>query len=172
MPDPNDHTPESNSWTGAEPLRDFVERAGTQALTTEERQLVIDQAVAVLDSFYVHLPQKRAMHGANPVQRLKELRRNLSHTHTDQDFFGELCDSFVVLRDLHTAFVLPSPYQEHTAVLPFQVEAHAEEGAERDGYRSIVTRVTPSCEPEATPGSAPVVPGALIGVHCAGYATA
>ena len=158
MPDPS-NDPESISWTEAEPLRDFVERAGTRALTPEERRLIIDQAVNVLDSFYVHLPQKRAVHGANPVQRLKEVRRNLSHTRTDQDFFGELCDSFVILRDLHTAFALPTLYQEHTAVLPFQVEACAEEGAEDGAYRYIVTRVTPGFEPQVTPGSAPFVPG-------------
>ena len=161
MPDPSYDTLESFSWTGAQPLRDFVERAGTRVLTAENRRLIIDQAIAVLDSFYVHLPQKRAVHGANPVQRLKEVRRNLSHTHTDQDFFGELCDSFVILRDLHTAFALPTIYQKHAAVLPFLVEACAEEGAEggKGAYRYIVTKVQEGFEPQVTPGSAPFVPG-------------
>src|SRR4029453_17304122 len=54
------------------PLSGFLARAGT--LTVEQRRLLVDQAIVLLEGFYVHLPLKRAMHAVDPLQRLR-LRR-------------------------------------------------------------------------------------------------
>src|SRR5215204_7440845 len=62
----------------AEPVRDllaaatdldvFLQGAGT--LTLNERRLLVEQALVMLEQNYVHLPFKVAMHAVSPVQRL------------------------------------------------------------------------------------------------------
>ena len=56
-------------------LQEFLTTTG--GLTVEERRLIVDQALLLIEQFYVHLPLKRAMHAADPVQRLKLLRYRL-----------------------------------------------------------------------------------------------
>ena len=53
------------------PLRNFDPEA--EPLTTAQRLDILDQALAVIDDLFVHLPLKRAMHAVHPVQRLKLL---------------------------------------------------------------------------------------------------
>jgi hypothetical protein len=45
-------------------------------LSAAERQLVVDQALALIEHLYVHLPLKRAMHAVDPLQRLRLLKRH------------------------------------------------------------------------------------------------
>jgi cytosine/adenosine deaminase-related metal-dependent hydrolase len=109
----------------AERLSAFLARAGT--LTLSDRQLLVDQALVLLEQAYVHLVLKRAMHAVDPVQRLRLLRDRLS-TLTDEtmgpeaELHRELADIFASVRDLHTNYLLPSPFGERTAFLPFLVE--------------------------------------------------
>ena len=53
-------------------LSEFLATAGT--LTVDDRKLVVDQALVLLEQNYAHLPLKMAMHAVNPVQRLRVLR--------------------------------------------------------------------------------------------------
>ena len=46
-------------------LQEFL--ATTGGLTLEERQRIVDQALVLIEQFYVHLPLKRAMHAVDPV---------------------------------------------------------------------------------------------------------
>src|SRR3982751_4319726 len=43
-------------------------------LTMEERERLIDQAQLMLEQVFVHLPLKRALHGTDPIQRLRLLK--------------------------------------------------------------------------------------------------
>jgi Peptidase family S41 len=108
-------------------LRDFLRSAG--ALTLEERRLLVEQALVLLEQNFVHLPLKAAMHAVNPVQRLRLLRIRLERqTSETMDpewlFHAELSGIFHSVRDLHTNYLLPSPFAGKVAFLPFRVEEY------------------------------------------------
>jgi hypothetical protein len=78
---------------------------------------------------------KVAMHAVNPVQRLRLLRARLMQQ-TDatmgpeRDFHHEISSIFLSVRDLHTNYLLPAPFNGMIAYLPFQVERCVDDGAE------------------------------------------
>lgn len=124
------------------PLSEFLKTAGT--LTLDERLVLVGQALVLLEQNYVHLPLKSAMHGVNPVQRLRLLRaRLLRQTDATMDpersFHLELSGIFHSLRDLHTNYLLPAPFNGQIAYLPFQVERCVDAG--RPVH--LVSRVAP-----------------------------
>jgi hypothetical protein len=106
-------------------LAQFLESTGT--LSAAERSTIVDQAEVLLEALYVHLPLKRSMHATDPVQRLKLLRFHLSEL-SERQFHDEMIDIFVDVRDLHTNYILPSPYATKTAFLPFLLEEFFEGG--------------------------------------------
>ncbi len=124
-------------FAAATDLPTFLARAGT--LTRAERQRIVEQALILIGENYAHLPLKRAMHSIDPVQRLRLLLQTLK-TAPDSDqpgeveFHREMTDIFMSLRDLHTNYLLPSPYNEMTAFLPFVVEDYVQ----ADGRRGYV----------------------------------
>jgi hypothetical protein len=121
-------------------LSDF--RATASRLTLDERRTLVEQALLLFEANYVHLPLKMSMHAANPVQRLRLLIDRLRYaTATDlddeTDFHREMLSIFMSVRDLHTNYLLPVPYQEKVAFLPFLVEEFFEDGSPH----YLVTRV-------------------------------
>jgi hypothetical protein len=108
-------------------LEQFVASAGT--LNAAQRGSIVGQAEAMLQFLYVHLPLKRSMHATDPVQRLRLLRLRLTSL-SERQFHDEMIDIFTDLRDLHTNYILPSPYATKTAFLPFLLEEFAD-GANR-----------------------------------------
>lgn len=126
-------------------LRTFRETVeGT--LTQQDRILIVDQAIQMLDNFYVHRPFKEAIHGVRPIQRLQVLRRRLQQEAnipaSEQDelmFHNTLMQIFYSVRDLHTSYQLPRPYRDYIAYLPFEVAPFYE----NDRRRYLVTRVIP-----------------------------
>lgn len=121
-------------WEHAEPLPRFLARV--PALTAEDRLRLVDEATGLIERYYVHLPQKRATHGIDPVRRLAALRRRLPSIGDDRAFHEAMHAVFAELHDLHTVYTLPAPFAEAVAFLPFQVEA------DRQGA-FIVTEVLP-----------------------------
>ncbi len=112
-------------------LPTFLATAGT--LIPEDRKLLVRQALLLLEQNYVHLPVKRSMYAIDPVQRLKLLLQELEQTPLDaipseMTFHREMTEIFTALRDLHTNYLLPQPYSEMSAFLPFMVEDYMEEG--------------------------------------------
>ena len=118
---------------GSGPLETFLRTAGS--LTPDERLTLVNQAILLLEGFYVHLPLKKAMHAVEPLQRLRLLRHRLGQLGGETRFHAEMTSIFTSVRDLHTNYLLPSPYREVVATLPFRVEDYFE-GEER---RYIVT---------------------------------
>src|SRR5215216_3805244 len=110
------------------PMTAFASAAGE--LSPAERARIVDQALVLIDQLYVHLPMKRAMYAVDPIQRLKLLRYRLE-TFGERQFHDELISIFVGLRDMHTTYVLPAPYQLRDAVLPFRLERYFEDDAPR-----------------------------------------
>jgi Peptidase family S41 len=109
----------SHHIAGVTTLPAFLAQAGT--LTKAERARVVEQARAMIEQLYVHLPLKRAMHATDPVQRLKLLAFRLGAM-SERQFHDEMIDIFTDLRDLHTNYILPNPYRTRTAFLPFLLE--------------------------------------------------
>ena len=91
-------------------LPDFRTILDSSPITQADRETIADQAEAMIDGLYVHLLQKRAMYGIDPAQRLRLLRHRLGQM-TDAQFHAELLRIFTELRDLHTNYILPRPYQ-------------------------------------------------------------
>jgi Peptidase family S41 len=110
-------------------------------LTPAERQLLVDQALALIEQLYVHLPLKRAMHAVDPLQRLRLLRHRSTGL-SEPAFHAEMVSIFSGLRDLHTNYILPEPLRTRTAYLPFRIEDYFEGGVRR----YVVTEVKPGTE--------------------------
>lgn len=110
------------------------------ALSRQERLRIVEQALLLMEMNYVHLPMKRAIHAIDPIQQLKLLRFQLAEWNMDLestlDFHRRLLSIFGSTRDLHTLYLLPEPYRDCTAYLPFLIEQCFEGGVQR----FIVTR--------------------------------
>lgn len=116
-------------------------------LTQQDRILIVDQAIHMLDSFYVHRPLKEAIHAVRPIQRLRVLLRRMQQSANipveEKDeliFHNTLTEIFNSVRDLHTNYLLPGPYRNYIAYLPFEVAPFFED----DRRRYLVTRVMPN----------------------------
>jgi C-terminal processing protease CtpA/Prc len=118
-------------------LKNFLADAEAQALASQYWTPIVDQAIELLASFYVHLPLKRLMYGVDPIERLRRLRHALPQMKTDRSFHAEMMAIFESLHDLHTAYLLPEPYASAHASLPFKIRACVDGG--RRKY--IVSRV-------------------------------
>lgn len=109
-------------------------------LSRRDRLRIVEQALLLMEMNYVHLPMKRAIHAIDPIQQLKLLRFQLAEWNVDLEetisFHRRMLSIFGSTRDLHTLYLLPEPYKDCTAYLPFLIEQCFERGAER----FIVTR--------------------------------
>jgi len=118
-------------------------RAG---LSRQERLRIVEQALVLMEMNYVHLPMKRAIHAIDPIQQLKLLRFQLAEWNvaleSTIDFHRRMLSIFGSTRDLHTLYLLPEPFRDCTAYLPFLIEQYFERGTER----FIVTRTAVSKE--------------------------
>ena len=125
------------------PLQELLTRAGD--LTLEDRRLIVEQAIVILEQAYVHLPAKRARYAVDPVQRLRLLQhrllqaRNLADLGPESAFHAELIEIFTSLRDLHTHYVPPEPYRSHTLFLPFLVEECTRAGRQQYIVSKVAT---------------------------------
>jgi hypothetical protein len=117
-------------------VKEFL--AGAPAMSLGDRTKLVDQAIKLLGSFYAHLPLKRAMYGIDPVERLRLLKQRLGQLGGGPPFHAEMRDIFASLRDLHTVYYLPDPYQNANAWLPFKVEACVEGGRRKYIVSNIV----------------------------------
>ena len=100
---------------------------GCGTLTLDQRKLLVDQAIVLLEQNYVHLPLKVAMHAVNPLQRLRLLRTRMDAPDDADDgaewlFHRQMSAIFHSVRDLHTNYLLPAPFAGKIAFLPFVIE--------------------------------------------------
>jgi hypothetical protein len=107
-------------------LRAFL--GSIDKLNETERHRVVDQAITLLEGFYVHLPFKRAMYGIDPVRRLRLLKRRIDTFPSEIAFHAEMAEIFTSLRDLHTRYQLPSYFAQMVAFLPFRAEVWYDDG--------------------------------------------
>jgi len=112
------------------PLTRFLQKIdGESGLSRKDRLRLLDQAILLLEMNYVHLPLKRAMHAINPIRRLKLHKFRLEEQkdgeiESDRQFHKRMLEIFASLRDLHTHYQLPAPFQNQMAFLPFLIEQY------------------------------------------------
>ena len=132
----NVDTSNSDQFDYIKPLSAIYDLNGT--LTPTERLLIIDQAIQLFENIYVHLPLKASMHASNPIQQLQTLRHGMNvDSLSEIDFHREMITIFNSVRDLHTNYILPMPYRDKIAFLPFYVEEYYED----DQPKYIVSKV-------------------------------
>jgi peptidase S41-like protein len=110
-------------------------------LSRRARIQIVDTALDLIETLYVHLLLKRSMYAVNPVQQLKLLRSRCEQQKpvtAEREFFNELLSIFSQLRDLHTNFILPEPFRSSYFFLPFRLE-RCETASGEEAY--VVTRV-------------------------------
>jgi len=113
------------------------------SLNLDDRRLLVTQMMGMLENFYAHLPLKQAMLAIDPVQAGRLLLDELTEQQSEVEFLQRLLEIFIRLRDLHTTFALPAPYNQLTAFLPFLIEAYFDESHQP---RYIVTNVSPQLD--------------------------
>ncbi len=126
-------------------LRGFLASAG--GMSTQDRLTIVDQALLVLEHNYVHLPLKRAMHAADPIQELKLLRHRITEDPTplpSLEFHSQIAGIFASLRDLHTTYSLPAPYRGKVAWLPFIIEECFDHGIRHYVVTKVIGDAGPS----------------------------
>lgn len=113
-------------------------------LSRRDRLRIVRQALLLLEMNYVHLPLKRAMHAIDPIQRLRLLNFRLMEA-KDADlqngmlFHRRMLEIFASTRDLHTIYLLPAPFRDQVAFLPFLIEQYFEQNGKVEKF--LVSRV-------------------------------
>lgn len=119
----------------SKPLKDFIKEVeGLTPGVPLPKEEIIDQAIDLIGQVYVHLHQKSSMYAANPLQRLKLLKKRISKLNgqinpelDDMSFHREMISIFTELRDLHTIYIPPYPYRDKIAFLPLLIEEFYED---------------------------------------------
>lgn len=104
-------------------------RQSPSELETEEKLQLVRQGLLLMRDNYVHLPLKENMHAVRPIQALNLLLQKLESSEesmSDLEFHAEMLRTFTSVRDLHTNYFLPAPYNEKTAFVPFLLESFFE----------------------------------------------
>src|SRR2546422_3056175 len=97
------------------PLTKFLKNIERKyRLSSRDRLRIVEQALVLIESNYVHLPLKRAMHAIDPLQRLRLLRKEVDLL-SDMQFHRRMLGIFASTRDLHTVYHLPHPFKDQTA---------------------------------------------------------
>jgi hypothetical protein len=115
-------------------------------LSRKDRLRIVEQALLLLNMNYVHLPLKRALHAVDPIQRLKLLRFRLlemkeSELPSEMQFHQRMIEIFASTRDLHTMYLLPAPFKDQVAYLPFLIEQYFERNRGGRTEKFMVSRV-------------------------------
>ena len=135
------------SQLGATEILPTFVAATPGTLTAAQRRTLVDQALVLLEQNYVHLPLKRAMHAVDPVQKLRLIRRRLEEPNPlrnwpELEFHCQMQAIFASVRDLHTNYLLPAPFADKVAFLPFMVEDYFEAGERKYLVSHIVQGFT------------------------------
>jgi hypothetical protein len=96
---------------------DNVSKMSVPALTVDEKNLVVDQALLILDGMFVHRDLKIKDFGYDAVPALRTLKQNLA-TISDADFQQQMSDIFGGLHDGHTNYWRPKPFGCYSTYLP------------------------------------------------------
>lgn len=115
----------------------LLEAAQQPALSSDERAAILDQTETVLRNLYAHLKFKKNRGvEQNPFEGISLIREQIE-TLSDFDFHTCMLLALATMRDVHTAYVAPSPYRGAVAFLPFQLRFFEQR---RDEFRFVVAK--------------------------------
>jgi len=119
-------------------------------LTDADKLLIVRQGMNILENAFVHMPLKQNLHAANPIARLKVLEYKIENKvdprfENELEFHLEMVSIFNSLRDLHTNYILPTPFRDKFTFLPFFIEECFEQP---DEPVYIISRIMPGAETE------------------------
>jgi hypothetical protein len=120
--------------TAAVSLPEFLSTHEVGRLSVDNRRLIVQQALLLLEHNYALLPFKVARYGINPLQRLRLMHARLGRPgkpEPEVSFHAELVDIYNSLRDLHSRYTLPRPFNAAAAFLPFLLKEFTEDGRRR-----------------------------------------
>ena len=122
-----------------QPVDVFLKTAAAQTpTTTAERELILDQAALIFNHLYPHLPFKTDLyHFIHPQDYLAQNVRPFFAKLDEATFHDYVVGAFSLVRDAHTLYVKPSPFQGAVAFLPFQMHAYED----HTGRHYVVTKV-------------------------------
>lgn len=125
------HPAVKDQLAGATDLETFLKSVGDLGL--DDRKRLVEQAFILFNDNFVHLPFKVAMHGVNPMQKLRLMKHRLEQARASDlestlSFHREMSTIFNSVRDRHTNYLLPLPFTDKFAFLPFQIEEYFENG--------------------------------------------
>jgi len=128
------HTAVRSHMAAASDLPTFLESAGTLGLSGRKR--LVEQALVLIRDNFVHLPLKESMHGVDPLQKLRLIQHRLDQStsatmDSEYKFHRDMIEVFTSVRDLHTNYLLPAPFADKVAFLPFDIEEYVENGKPR-----------------------------------------
>jgi hypothetical protein len=128
------HAAVRSHMAAASDLPTFLASAGT--LTLADRKRLVEQALVLIGGNFVHLPLKEAMHGVDPLQKLRLIQHRLDQSTaatmtSEYSFHRDMIEVFTSVRDLHTNYLLPAPFADKVAFLPFDIEEYFEDGEPR-----------------------------------------
>jgi hypothetical protein len=129
-----DMTNSRNEPTAAVSLPEFLRTHEVGRLSVDNRRLIVQQALLLLEQNYALLPFKVARYGINPLQRLRLMQARLGRPgelEPEVSFHAELVDIYNSLRDLHSRYTLPRPFNAAAAFLPFLLKEFIEDGRRR-----------------------------------------
>lgn len=112
-------------------LPEFLRTNEIGRLSIDNRRLIVDQAVNLLEQTYALLSFKVARYGIDPLRRLRLMQTRLGRPDTAEsewEFHAELVDIFNSLRDRHTRYSLPRPFDGAVAFLPFLLKEFTDDG--------------------------------------------
>ena len=128
------HTAIRGHMAAASDLPTFLETAG--GLGPNGRKRLVEQALVLVEGNFVHLPLKESMHGVDPIQKLRLIQHRLGPSSSgaadsEFQFHRDMLEVFTSVRDLHTNYMLPAPFADKVAFLPFDIEEFFENGKPR-----------------------------------------
>ena len=130
------------------PLKNALDiaRAAAKPLTKAQREKIVEQALRSIEQIYAHLFLKRARHAYDPVTALERLKRVCGDLETDLEFHTEMLSILKRLRDIHTGYILPFPYDRLVAFLPFTLVRCSHNGSPDSQRNVIVAGILPGFE--------------------------
>lgn len=128
-----------------EPFEAMRPKINFPSYTPEQRQTVADQADAILSvsgvrdtlylspiflnplnlplllQIYVNRESKISNYGVDPIPTMKDIKKRAKKM-SDSEFHLAMASLFLSLRDFHTNYQLPSPYNCYRALYPLSFE--------------------------------------------------
>lgn len=103
----------------------------------DDLHTIVDQASVLFEHYYAHRPYKEDLYGVKPGEQLAQLRESAS-TMSTVEFHTRMLEVFDSVRDAHTGYILPAPFDTAAAILPFQMR-RIQDAAGKCSY--LVTRI-------------------------------